>query len=56
GQGLGAPMTSAGLDWLHQQGLATGMLSVEADNPPAVQTYQRLGFSIVRTDRAWLLS
>ncbi len=56
GQGLGAPMTSAGLDWLHQQGLVTGMLYVEADNLPAVKTYQRLGFSIVRTDRAWLLS
>ncbi len=56
GQGLGAPMTSAGLDWLHQQGLVTGMLYVEADNVPAIKTYQRLGFSIVRTDRAWLLS
>jgi mycothiol synthase len=55
GQGLGAPMTAAGLDWLHGQGLSTGMLYVEADNTPAVRTYERLGFTIVRTDRAWLL-
>ena len=55
GRGLGAPMTSAGLHWLHQQGLVTGMLYVEAGNVPAVKTYERLGFSVVRTDRAWLL-
>jgi mycothiol synthase len=52
-QGLGVPMTAAGLHWLHQQGIATGMLYVEAGNEPAIRTYQRLGFSIVRTDRAW---
>jgi len=43
----------AGLAWLHDQGLTTGMLYVEADNEPAVRTYVRLGFSVVRTDRAW---
>lgn len=53
GQGMGAPMTAAGLEWLHDQGLAIGMLYVEADNVPAVRTYERLGFTIVRTDRAW---
>ena len=53
GQGLGAPMTAAGLHWLHDQGLATGMLYVEADNEPAIRTYHRLGFETVRTDRAW---
>jgi mycothiol synthase len=56
GQGLGGPMTAAGLHWLHQQGLTTGMLYVEAENLPAVKTYEGLGFSVVRTDRAWLLS
>lgn len=55
GQGLGGPMTAAGLAWLHQQGLTTGMLYVEADNTPAVRTYRRLGFSVARTDQAWLL-
>jgi mycothiol synthase len=53
GRGLGVPMTAAGLHWLAQQGLASGMLYVEAGNEPAMRTYQRLGFSIVRTDRAW---
>lgn len=56
GQGLGAPMTAAGLSWLVEQGLTTGMLYVEADNVPAIKTYERLGFSIVRTDRAWARS
>ncbi len=53
GQRLGVPMTAAGLAWLHDQGLAEGMLYVECDNTPAVRTYERLGFSTVRIDRAW---
>jgi mycothiol synthase len=53
GQGMGGPMTAAGLAWLHDQGLGTGMLYVEADNEPAVRTYHRLGFTVARTDRAW---
>lgn len=55
GQGLGAPMTAAGLRWLAERGLRTGMLYVEADNEPALRTYRRLGFEPVRTDRAWRL-
>lgn len=53
GRGLGPGMTAAGLDWLATQGLETGMLYVEASNAPAVRTYEKLGFSIVRTDKAW---
>lgn len=53
GKGLGAPMTAAGLQWLVEQGLTTGMLYVEADNAPALATYDRLGFVRHRTDRAW---
>jgi mycothiol synthase len=53
GQGLGVPMTAAGLDWLAGRGLRVGMLYVEAGNQPAIRTYERLGFGIVRTDRAW---
>lgn len=53
GRGLGPGMTAAGLDWLSEQGLETGMLYVEASNAPAVRTYEKLGFSIVRTDKAW---
>lgn len=53
GNGLGAPMTAAGLAWLAEQGLTTGMLYVEADNAPAIRTYEKLGFKRHRTDRAW---
>lgn len=53
GRGLGPGMTAAGLNWLHQRGLETGMLYVEADNDPAVRTYEKLGFAVVRTDKAW---
>lgn len=53
GRGLGGPMTAAGLAWLSDQGISTGMLYVEADNIPAIRTYERLGFIVLRTDRAW---
>lgn len=53
GKGLGVPMTASGLHWLHDQGLQTGMLYVEGDNEPALRTYRKLGFDVVRTDRAW---
>lgn len=53
GQGLGKPMTAAGLAWLAAQGLTTGMLYVEADNEPALRTYYKLGFERHRTDIAW---
>lgn len=54
GQGLGVPMTAAGLVWLADQGIDIGMLYVEADNVPAIRTYERLGFTVLRTDRAWI--
>lgn len=53
GRGLGVPMTAAGLQWLAAAGMTVGMLYVECDNTPAVRTYERLGFTTVRTDRAW---
>ncbi len=53
GQRLGGPITAAGLHWLQNQGLETAMLYVEANNEPALATYERLGFRIVRTDRSW---
>jgi len=54
GRGLGVPMTASGLSWLADQGLPTAMLYVEADNSPAIRTYRRLGFTVTRTDKAWI--
>ncbi|MCY3861914.1 MAG: mycothiol synthase [bacterium] len=53
GQGLGKPMTLAGLDHLADQGLTVGFLYVESDNDPAVATYHRLGFDHRSTNRAY---
>ena len=56
GQGLGTPMTLAGLDWLSDQGITNGMLYVESDNEPANATYRRIGFEHHQTDRAYSLT
>lgn len=53
GQGLGGPMTLAGLDHLSARGLTIGILYVESDNHPAVATYRRLGFEHHSTNRAY---
>ena len=53
GQGLGIPMTMAGLRWLADQDIADGMLYVESDNDAANATYERIGFARHRTDRAF---
>ncbi len=54
GSGLGSELTLAGLDWLANQGLSTGMLYVDADNFTAVAMYQRLGFTVYRTDQSFV--
>ncbi len=56
GQGLGKPMTLAGLDYLADQGLTVGFLYVESDNDPAVATYFSLGFHHHSTNRAYRLT
>lgn len=53
GQGLGSPMTRAGLDWLAAKGIEHGMLYVESDNAAANRTYEKIGFRHHRTDRAY---
>ena len=53
GQGLGSPMTRAGLDWLAAQGITHGMLYVESDNDAANRVYERIGFVHHRTERAY---
>lgn len=56
GQGLGKPMTLAGLNHLADQGLTVGFLYVESDNDPAVATYRGLGFDHHSTNRAYRLT
>ncbi|RYJ06262.1 MAG: mycothiol synthase [Actinomycetales bacterium] len=44
GGGLGSALTARGLRFMHEQGIRTVDLYVEADNEPALRTYGRLGF------------
>jgi mycothiol synthase len=50
GGGLGRRLTLAGLEHLASLGLREVILYVEADNAPAVATYQRVGFTHAATD------
>jgi len=45
GKGLGKVLTRRGLAHLREQGAATVLLYVEADNAPAVRLYESLGFT-----------
>ncbi|CAN5410680.1 mycothiol synthase [soil metagenome] len=53
GAGLGRQLTLAGLDAIARRGVTIGMLFVDADNTAAVRLYERLGFSVNRTDVAF---
>jgi len=46
GAGLGRALVVAGLTHLQQHGLHHAMLYVEADNAPALQLYDALGFTV----------
>jgi mycothiol synthase len=50
GHGLGRTLTLIGLQHLRRRGVGEVMLYVDADNLPAIKTYQRLGFVPVLTD------
>jgi mycothiol synthase len=53
GRGLGRALTTAGLASLANRGITVGMLFVDAANDAAVGLYRALGFTTVRTDRAY---
>jgi mycothiol synthase len=54
GIGLGRALTATGLDWLHRErDTPVGMLYVDADNTPAVNLYEKMGFRHHHTDRAY---
>jgi mycothiol synthase len=54
GLGLGEQLTLAGLQSIADRGVRTGMLYVDADNTTAVSMYRKLGFTVHRTDRAFV--
>ncbi len=53
GRGLGGPMTLAGLEWLASRGITMSNLYVESDNHRALRTYEKLGFNVHGTNRAY---
>lgn len=53
GLGLGRELTLAGLESIFSRGVGTGMLYVDAANTAAIAMYERLGFNVHRTDRAY---
>jgi mycothiol synthase len=55
GLGLGKQLTLAGLASISGRGIGVGMLYVDAANTVAVTLYERLGFAVHRTDRAYAL-
>lgn len=54
GLGLGRQLTLAGLDSISSRGVGTGMLFVDAASAGAVAMYERLGFTVARTDLAFV--
>lgn len=51
--GLGKELTLAGLDHLADRGVADALLYVDGANTAARAMYERLGFGVQRTDRAY---
>jgi mycothiol synthase len=53
GLGLGSQLTLAGLASIAARGITVGMLYVDGGNTVAITTYEHLGFTVHRTDRAF---
>jgi mycothiol synthase len=53
GRGLGRELGVAGLQYLSERGLRTGMLYVDASNAPARRLYDDLGFELDHVERAY---
>jgi ribosomal-protein-alanine N-acetyltransferase len=51
GQGIGASLLRAGLEWASAVGARRMLLEVRPDNEPAVALYRRLGFDAITTRR-----
>ena len=51
GQGIGASLVRAGLEWASAVGARRMLLEVRPDNAAAVALYRRLGFSALTTRR-----
>jgi mycothiol synthase len=54
GTGLGRALAIEGLHLVHGRGARVGLLFVAADNAPAIALYSSLGFTVHRTDRAYV--
>jgi mycothiol synthase len=54
GQGLGKQLTLAGLDSIARRGVSIAMLYVDTDNTAGLRLYEGLGFTVHRTDRAYV--
>jgi mycothiol synthase len=50
---LGTQLTLAGLASIAERGVTVGMLYVDASNSAAATMYERIGFAVHRTDRAY---
>ena len=54
GKGLGRKLTIAGLHYMAEQGVATAMLYVDADNIAALSMYESLGFVARHNEHAFV--
>lgn len=54
GHGLGTSLVVSGLVSMQSRGVTDAMLFVDAENRAAVEMYERLGFRVRRTDRAFV--